>query len=152
MKRFILITAIVLFSFSLEAQTWINNTDNTSFNFKAPTGATEIKNEVLFPFYEVTTYDADNDTLTLPVVQYYTFYTTTDTLIANTYFYLTISSQVTAGAQLFILVPAGHLAQSFIPKTGFVGTTVTGTAHKSKYLHFIYNGTAFIHVGSMQVD
>jgi hypothetical protein len=151
MKRQILILSFILFAFTLKAQ-WVNNSEHKSFNFIAPSGATAIKNEVLFPFAENATYDADNDTLTLAVSQYYTFHTTTDTLIANTYFYLTIDHQVTTGAELFILVPAGHLAQNFIPKTGFVGTTVAGTAHKSKYLHFIYNGTAFIHIGTMQID
>ena len=152
MKRAILIAAFILFAFTIKAQ-WINKTDNTSFNFRAPLGATSIKNEVLFPFSQVTTYIADNDTLTLAVSQQCTIYTcTSDSLIASTYFYLTISSQVTTGAQLLIEVPAGKLAQSFIPKTGFVGATVAGTASKTKYLIFIYNGTAFIHISTQQID
>jgi hypothetical protein len=151
MKRLSIIAFLVVFTVSLQAQ-WINNTEHKSFNFKAPSGATAIKNEVLFPFAQVTTYTANNDTLTLPVTQFYTFYTTTDTLIASTYFYLTINSQVTAGAQLFILVPAGHLGQSFIPKTGFTGITVAGVSHKKKELQFVYDGTTFVHIGTMQID
>lgn len=151
MKKLVLISVILTLTLSLSAQ-WVHNTEHKSFNFKAPSGATNLKNEVLFPFSEVTTYSASNDTLTLTVKQYNTFFSTTDTLLANTYFYLSVNSQVTAGAQLFILCKSGAVARSFIPKTGFTGTTVTGTASKSKYLHFVYNGTAFIHVGTMQID
>lgn len=151
MKKLLIIGFLVAITASLQAQ-WVNHTEHKSFNFIAPSGAVSLKNEVLFPFSDVTTYSTTNDTLTLEVEQYYTFYSTADTLDANTYFYLTIDHQVTAGAQLFILCKSGAVARSFIPKTGFTGTTVTGTINKSKYLHFIYNGTAFIHVGTMQVD
>jgi len=150
-KSIVLIALLIALSASLQAQ-WINNTDNTSFNFIAPDGATATKNEVLFPFSEVTTYSTTNDTLTLTVEQQFTVYSTTDTLDANTYFYLTIDAQITAGAQLLLLCKSGAVARSFIPKTGFIGTTATGTINKSKYLQFIYNGTAFIHVGTMQID
>lgn len=155
MKKLLAIACLFIFAASLQpAQAqWINNDDETSFNFIAPEGATATKNEVLFPFYEATTYTANNDTLTLTIEQMFTFCTTaSDSLTTDTYFYLTIDDQVTAGAQLILEVPAGHLAQDFIPKTGFTGTTVAGVAHKTKYLTFIYNGTAFIHVGSMQVN
>ena len=152
MKKLILIAGFLVVALTMQAQ-WINNTDHTSFNFKAPTGATAIKNEVLFPFSDVTTYTASNDTLTLTIDQMVTFYSTaSDSIIGDTYFYLTISAQVTAGAQLFIEVPAGHLAQDFIPKTGFLGTTVAGVSHKIKWLSFIYNGTAFINTGATQID
>lgn len=151
-KAVFFIAVLIVLSSSLSAQ-WINNDDNTSFNFKAPEGATATKNEVLFPFYEATTYTANNDTLTLTIEQQYTFCTTaSDSLIADTYFYLSIDAQVTAGAMLILEVPAGKLAQDFIPKTGFTGTTVAGVASKTKYLTFIYNGTAFINIGAQQVN
>jgi hypothetical protein len=153
MKKILFLT-ICLLALAASAQgQWINNTDETSFNFIAPDGATSTKNEVLFPFSEATTYTANNDTLTLAVTQFFTFYSTaSDSLIASTNFYLTIDAQVTAGAILILKVPAGHLAQSFIPKTGITGTTVAGVAHKTKYLTFIYNGSTFIHIGTMQIN
>lgn len=152
MKRIVLIGVLMVFALSVQAQ-WVNNTDHTSFNFKAPTGAASIKNEVLFPVADVLTYTTTNDTVTLTIDQMVTFYSTaSDSIIADTRFLLTISTQVTAGAQLYLEVPSGHLAQDFLPGPSFIGTTVAGVAHKIKWLSFIYNGTAWINTGAQQIN
>lgn len=154
MKRVLILGCLLIaLASSLEAQ-WINTGDNSAFNFVAPDEVTaNTRNEVLFPFGEARTYTANNDTLTLTVNQFYTFYSTaSDSIIADTRFFLTIDAQVTRGAMLFLEVPSGHLAQDFIPATGFLGVTVAGVSHKTKWLSFIYNGTAFLPISSIQID
>jgi hypothetical protein len=152
-KVLILVCSILTIALAPAKAQWINSAENKSFNFVAPEGATVVKNEVLFPFGKSLTYTANNDTLTLTVDHFYTFYTTaSDSLIANTNFFLTIDRTVTRGAMLVIEVPGGHVVRNFIPKTGFLGAAVAGVSHKTKYLTFIYNGTAFIHIGSQQID
>ena len=153
MKRTYILAFLVLFTSSLQAQ-WINHTESKSFNFIAPTGATALKNQVLFPFYEVNTYSVTtNDTIKLTVTQFFTIYTTADTLHGtSTKLLLTINSQLTPGARLFVMCKSGTIARNIIPSTGIVVTAITGTSTKTKYLEFVYNGTAFVHIATNQVN
>ena len=153
MKKSLIIVLLVTFTACLQAQ-WINNIEHKSFGFTAPYGASAIKNNVLFPWYEVKTYTVTtNDTINLAVKQFYTIYTTSDTLHGtSTKLLLTIDGQLTPGAQLLVMAKSGKIVRNIIPSTGIVGTTVTGTSQKTKYLLFIYNGTAFVHVATNQIN
>jgi hypothetical protein len=151
MKKILIIAFLVVCTASLQAQ-WINNTENKSFNFTAPYGATAIKNEVLFPFTEKNTYTPTTP-VALSVSQMVIIYSTASgTLTAATTFNLTINAHVTTGAMLLLEVKSDGTARDFIPGTGFIGVTTAGTINKTKWLMFIYNGTAFIHVSTNQVN
>lgn len=150
-KLMLLFTILIALAVNASAQ-WINTTESTAFNFIAPEGASETTNEVLFPVSDVTTYDADNDTITLSIDQMVTFYSSTDTLQADTYFFTSVDDQVTAGALLFVSAKSGTTARAFIPDTGFTGTSTAGAIGKTKWLMFAYNGSSFIHVGTNQID
>lgn len=150
-KIYFLIIGLLALAASVQGQ-WVNNTDATSFNFIAPDSATATKNEVLFPFFEASTYTATSP-VALSISQMVTIYSlASGTSTAATTFNLTIAPQVTAGAILLIQTKSDGTARDFVPGTGITGVTTAGYANKTKWLMFIYNGTSFIHISTNQVN
>lgn len=110
---------------------------------------------VKYPFgaATVSTITANNDTLYAVSDNSVTFTTLSDTLIANTVMYATISSGVKAGDMLYIQASNGVVARTVTFKsTYFTAPTVTMTASKSKLFSFIYNGSKFVYVNSININ
>lgn len=65
---------------------------------------------------------------------------------------LTIASDITSGARLFVkLKTAGTETTTF--GTGMSGATLTGGAGKTKCVEFIYDGSKFVEAGTpVQID
>lgn len=129
--------------------TWIKRAldlgKSFSFNFVAPAGATEVENEVLFPFHEKQE-PAYAATLAVAVKQMNTFLqpaALTGAVTIN----LTVDSQVTPGAMLHL--KAGAAAERVITLgTGFHddAANITVAAGTVVCKSFVFDGTSFIPV------
>lgn len=130
---------------------YINKTDNSSFNFRAPLGMADSSiNEVLFPVPDINT-NVDL-TAAVPVKQMVTHLDLGE-LSANKTLDLDISSQLTGGAVLHVKVKSDASARSLTLGTGITGPVLAGTINKTKVQSFIYNGTGFIPMGAgFQID
>lgn len=101
----------------------------------------------------VSTLTVNNDTLTPTVSNSVTYITGSDTLIANTVMYATTSSSVKAGDQLYLRLKNGSTVRTITFKnTYFVSPVVTGTASKTKLIHFVYDGTYWVYLSSNNID
>jgi hypothetical protein len=117
-----------------------------SFGFVAPEGATEEKNEVLFPFSEKQT-PAYAATIAATIKQMESFLQPaqlTGALTLN----LTIDSQLTAGAKLYLKLEADGTNRVVTLGTGFDddASNITVTASTVFCRTFVYDGTAFVPV------
>lgn len=129
--------------------TWIKKNTNgssNSFEFVAPAGAANQKNEVLFPFTDKQE-PAYAATLPVTIKQMDTFLqpgTLTGALTIN----LTIDAQVTAGAKLHIKLTADGTQRVTTMGTGFNASTPTVTAAISTtvFKSYVYDGTSFVPV------
>ena len=65
---------------------------------------------------------------------------------------LTIAESLNTGAELLVKLPSDTTARAVTLGTGITGTAVAGTISKTKYASFVYDGTAFVHVATQQVD
>lgn len=111
--------------------------------------------QVKYPFGAATfsTLTVNNDTLTPSISNSLTYLTTSDTLIANTVIYATISSSVKAGADLYLRSLNGATVRTITFKsTYFQSPVITQVANKTKLIHFIYDGSKFVYVSSFQID
>lgn len=128
---------------------WIKkNADGSSnsFNFVAPEGAASQLNEVLFPFAEKQE-PAYAAIIAATIKQMKTFFQPAQ-LTGNLTLNLTIDSQVTAGALLFVKLSADATNRTFTPGTGFDASAaaVTVTASTTVTKTYVYDGVAFIPV------
>jgi len=121
-----------------------------SFNFVAPDGASEVKNEVLFPFTEKQA-PAYAATLAVAVKQMQTFLQPEQLTGAATV-NLTIDAQVTPGATLHLKLSADGTNRAVTLGTGFAGlATVTVKASTTACVSFVYDGSAFVPMNSIPV-
>ena len=122
-----------------------------TFGFLAPSGATNDKNEVLFPFHESQSIDFSADVEVKQMTSIIDFGTVT----ANKTLNLDIADQLTPGARINL---SGSItgAVTVTLGTGFDGVNLVGTASETHkfYASFIYNGTSFVADGvtSKQTD
>jgi len=65
---------------------------------------------------------------------------------------LTVPADQPAGAELFIKAKSDATARTVTLGTGFVGTAQAGVISKTKLMYFVYNGTAYEHVSTNQID
>lgn len=108
-----------------------------------------------YPFGAATfsTLTVNNDTLTPTISNSVTYLTTSDTLIANTVIYATISTGVKAGDQFYLRTLNGAVVRTIVFKsTYFTAPTITTVANKTKLIHFVYDGSKFIYLSSNQID
>jgi len=121
-----------------------------SFNFVAPDGASEVKNEVLFPFSEKQA-PAYAATLAVAVKQMDTFLQP-ETLTGAATVNLTIDAQVTPGAKLHLKLTADGTNRAVTLGTGFAGlASVSVKASTTACILFVYDGAAFIPAWSIPV-
>jgi hypothetical protein len=128
---------------------WTNKaSDGTfqSFGFVAPDGIATEKNEVQFPFHEKQT-PAYAATLAVTVKQRETFVQPA-ALTGNMTINLTIDSQVTTGAKLYLKLKesAGSANRTVTLGDGFDtdASDVTVNLSTTVFKTFIYDGTAFV--------
>lgn len=57
-----------------------------------------------------------------------------------------------AGAELIVKLESDSSARDVTLNTGFLGTTISGTASKTKYAYFDFDGTNFVHIATQQVN
>lgn len=119
---------------------------SNSFNFKAPAGAVNQENEVLFPFAEKQE-PAYAATITASIKQMDTFIQPAQ-LTGNATLNLTIDSQVTPGARLYLKLSADGTNRTVALGTGFDSSAadVTVTASTVVNKTYVYDGTAFLPV------
>ena len=117
-----------------------------SFGFVAPAGATDEKNEVLFPFSEKKE-PAFAATLAVTVKQMDTFLQPA-TLTGDATINLTIDAQLTPGAKLYIKLTADATVggQDITLGTGFdaAAADFTVAASTTVFKTYVYDGTAFV--------
>jgi hypothetical protein len=95
----------------------------------------------------------DNDTLTPSISNSVTYFTLSDTLIANTVIYATIASGVKAGDRLYFRSLNGATARTIVFKsTYFKAPTITTTASKTRLYTFVYDGSVFVLEANTQID
>ena len=119
---------------------------SNSFEFVAPAGAANKLNEVLFPFTEKKE-PAYAATVAATIKQMKTFIQPAE-LTGNLTLNLTIDSQVTPGAMLFVKLDADGTNRTFAPGTGFDDSCadVTVTANTVVNKTYIFDGVAFLPV------
>ena len=115
-----------------------------SFGFVAPEGATEEKNEVCFPFHELQE-PAYAAALAVDVSQMESFLqpgTLTGAVTIN----LTLNSQLTRGAKLYLKATADGTNRVITLGTGFDddASNITVTASTTFCRTFVFDGTAFV--------
>lgn len=115
-----------------------------SFNFVPPSGASDDKNEVLFPFHDLQEPDYAA-TLAIEVKQQETIVKPaqlTGALTIN----LTINSQLTTGAKLYLKLEADATNRVVTLGTGFDAdaSDITVTASTVFCRTFVYDGTVFL--------
>lgn len=115
-----------------------------SFNFVPPSGATNDKNEVLFPFHELQTPDFAA-TLAVAVKQMITI-VKPGTLTGAVTINLTIDGQLTRGAKLHLKLTADGTNRVVTLGTGFdaAAAAITVTASATFFRTFVFDGTAFM--------
>lgn len=125
--------------------TWISKDSDKSrsFNFVAPAGAVNEKNEVLFPFSEKLT-PVHAATHAVNITQFITFLQP-GTATANITINLTPNPQLTPGAKLYLRVAASGANRTVTFGTGFATlAAVTVNDGTTKYMSFVFDGTNFI--------
>lgn len=65
---------------------------------------------------------------------------------------LTVAADTRVGSLLFVRASSDGTARSLTPGTGMTGTAISGTISKTKIISFVYDGTAFRHTGTQQID
>ncbi len=65
---------------------------------------------------------------------------------------LDVHSQVQIGATLIVMAKSDATGRNITLGTGFLGTSISGTAAKTKVAMFFYDGSKFIHISTNQVD
>ena len=115
-----------------------------SFNFVAPDGASEVKNEVLFPFTEKQA-PAYAATLAVTIKQMETFLQP-EQLTGAVTINLTVDAQVTKGAKLHIKLAADGTQRVATIGTGFdaAAPDLTVGASATVFKSYVYDGTAFV--------
>lgn len=114
-----------------------------SFNFVAPDGASEVKNEVLFPFSEKQA-PAYAAILAVAIKQMSTFLQPEELTGAAT-INLTIDAQVTPGAKLHLKLTADGTNRVVTLGAGFAGlASITVKAATTACVSFVFDGTAFV--------
>lgn len=94
--------------------------------------------------------DASDDAKTIS--NQVTFISTAAALTGNATLDLTISSEVKAGAVIFLKITT-NATETFTMGSGIDGPVVTGVAGKTWTQGFMYNGTAFYPMGAkIQID
>ncbi len=77
---------------------------------------------------------------------------TTETMTGNCTLNLTVSSQVSAGAKLYLIFKS-NATETFTFGTAIEAPVITGVAGKTQTQGFVYNGTNFYPMGAkIQVD
>jgi hypothetical protein len=77
---------------------------------------------------------------------------TTETMTGNCTLNLTVSSQVPAGAKLYLIFKS-NATETFTFGTAIEAPVITGVAGKTQTQGFVYNGTNFYPMGAkIQVD
>jgi hypothetical protein len=117
--------------------------------------STQSEAQIKYPFGAATfaTLTVDNDTLTPSISNSVTYFTLSDTLVANTLIYATIASGVKAGDRLYFRSLNGATARSLTFKnTYFTAPVITTTASKTRLYAFVYDGSKFILVSNTQID
>lgn len=127
--------------------TWLHKTQNSSYNFKAPSisADADTKVEVVFPTKESQTL---TPAATMPVTIKRQF-TVIDmgTLAAAATLNATIGSDVEAGAKVLIKALSDGTARDVTFGTGFNAPNMSGTISTKKAITMVYDGTAFIPSG-----
>jgi hypothetical protein len=126
---------------------WLDKDSNgvvRSFGFRAPSGASAEKNEVMYPFSEVQS-PAYAATLAINVNQMDTFLqpaTLTGAVTIN----LTLNPKLSAGAMLFLKATADGTNRVITLGTGFnaASTAITVTASTCFCRSFVFDGTSFL--------
>jgi len=65
---------------------------------------------------------------------------------------LDIDPEMPAGATLTVKAKSDGTARDITLGTGITGTTIAGTISKTKVATFKFDGTAYLHVATQQVD
>lgn len=117
-----------------------------SFNFLPPSGASEEKNEVLFPFHEIQE-PAYAATLAVEVKQMESFCKPAQ-LTGNVTVNLTIDDQLTPGAKLYLKLEADGTNRTVTLGTGFDddASNITVTASTVVCKTFVFDGTSYLPV------
>lgn len=64
----------------------------------------------------------------------------------------TVSSDIKAGALLFVEIPSDATARTVTPGAGFTSAALAGTISKTKVASFVYDGSTFINTGFNQIN
>lgn len=133
MKKILFIALAVILSVA---------TEKASAQVKWPFGAAN--------FASIT---VDNDTLTASASNSLNYFTTSDTLIANTVINVSTSSSAKAGDQIYYRIQNGATVRTVtFRSTYFTSPVITGVANKTKLIHFIYDGSKWVLVSSTQIN
>lgn len=65
---------------------------------------------------------------------------------------LTIDSETKIGTPIYLRVSSDGTARDLTPGTGMTGTVVAGVINKTKVATYVYDGSAFVHVATQQID
>jgi hypothetical protein len=115
-----------------------------SFGFKAPAGVSAEKNEILFPFHEL---QAPAFAAILPVtVKQMESFLQPALLTGAVTINLTIDSQLTRGAKLYLKLTADATQRIVTLGTGFDAAVpdITVALSTTVFKTFIYDGTAYV--------
>lgn len=121
-----------------------SNGNYQSFGFLAPDGVATEKNEVLFPWHEKQE-PAYGATLAVTLKHMETVLQPAQ-LTGNATINLTINSQVTRGAKLYLKVSADTSDRTVVLGTGFDAAIadIVVPAGRTLFRTFIYDGTSFV--------
>ena len=64
----------------------------------------------------------------------------------------TIDADVKPGAVMIVKLQSDGTARACTPGAGFTSTAISGVISKTKYAQFMYDGSTFVNLGSVQVD
>jgi hypothetical protein len=132
---------------------YLNMTQNSSYNFKAPSIAADAdkKIEVVFPTQEalapavaaVTAVEINRQTTVIDLGE----------LAANVTLNATIGTDVERGAIVTVKAKSDGTARSVTFGDGFTAPAVAGTISKTKVVSFIYDGASFLPMAAaVQID
>ncbi len=65
---------------------------------------------------------------------------------------LTLDANLRVGSILIVRASSDGTARDLTPGTGMTGTVVAGVINKTKCATYVYNGTAFVHIATQQID
>lgn len=107
-----------------------------------------------YPFGSATfaTLTVDNDTLTVTPTNSVHYFAASDTAIANTLILADVA-KVKAGDVMYVELSGGATVRTFtFSSSYFVSTTVATVANKKKLVMFVFNGTKYVLVNSIQIN